>query len=253
MEVKVTITPREKEFDTLLKVFPPKPSNKFLPDWYKKQKFTTLPNTWANYEENEIGVKTTKNCPAIRDFLTKGITIPAWSDFILVKDGDNIQWNLTIQNSLSLENKPHLKVGEHSLEQTTPLELNNIANYGTLKLTSPYYFKTPPGYGLHFYDPFYNHRNNIRLLPGMVETDIWHEVNLPFEFVNDINNVDQERIYLKAGDPLFVVVPYLKETKINLDLKNYDSDFIDLHNENVVINNSISNNWHEFKKIKDEK
>jgi len=252
MDIDIEIIPRLKQFEQLLKLYPPTPSNKFLPEWYKKQKYSHLHNSWGTEDTINPVSKTIKNCPAVREYITDGIIIPAWTDLIIVKNGDTYKWNLTIGNSYSLANNDLLNITNHTNDQTEPLELNNINGYGTLKLTSPYFFKTPKGYGLQFYDPFYHHRNNIRLLPGKVESDIWHEVNFPFEFKDDFNKNNYERVYVKAGQPLLMITPYKKENKYNIVIKKYDQDFIDYQNNNNLINNTISNNWNDYKKIKNE-
>ena len=103
---------------------------------------------------------------------------------------------------------------------------------------------------MQFFDPFYNHRNNIRLLPGKVETDIWHEVNFPFEFIKDLNKQDTERLYVKAGDPLLQVVPYKKDIVTKLSLEEYSKDIDDIQSDNNLLSSSVSNDWFDYKKIK---
>jgi hypothetical protein len=131
------------------------------------------------------------------------------------------------------------------------MNLNTIHNYGVLKLFCPWYFSTPKGYGLSFRDAFYHHRRDIRLLPGMVETDIWHEVNFPFEFTQDITNKETKFI-VEAGEPLMIVTPYKKEQNIKLNINSYNEKFYYLQNKNTSKIFSLSNKWFNYKKFKDD-
>jgi len=251
MSVEIKIIPREKEYNTLLETYPPQLTNKFLPDWYKKQKYAHLSKGFGTEDTENHIPKTTKNCPAIREYVTDGITIPAWTDLICVKQDDKWSWNLSVQNSFSLKDNDTLIVGHHNEAQTNPMVLNNVEGYGTLKLHSPYFFVTPPGYGIQFYDAFYHHRNNIRLLPGKVETDIWHEVNFPFEFYAPMKEAG-DRLHVSAGEPLITLVPYKKDTKVELNLEPFSQDIFDKQNKNNMINNTVSNDWFDYKKLINE-
>ena len=131
------------------------------------------------------------------------------------------------------------------------MELNVIDGYGILKLMSPYSFETPNGYGLEFQDPFYHVRRNIKILPGKVETDIWHSVNFPFEFYQDLNKLNRKHIFIKAGEPLVICNLYKKEkNKINLELEKYSSKFqeevIDVQHIN---SKSVSQSWVDYKDL----
>ena len=186
-----------------MNLYPPVLANKFLPEWYKKQK---------SYKRGDINTSSifsawdkrqAKKCPAIQEVVTQGIVIPAWTDIHIVKN-DN-EWNGTIgvevyDNDIEYQNQNQI---EH-------MNLNAIDNYGILKLNSPYTFVTPSGYGMEFQDPFYHIRRNIKLLPGKVETDIWHSANFPFEFYEDLNKLDKKHIFIKAVDPLLICNPYKK-------------------------------------------
>tara|TARA_R100001086_G_C11789117_1_gene245714 strand:- start:211 stop:969 length:759 start_codon:yes stop_codon:yes gene_type:complete len=251
--IDIEIIPRIKDFEILLDTYKPVKANKFLPEWYKKQKYITMQSAWSDADDIDNIPKTIKNCPAVREYITDGIVIPSWTDIIINKKDEKYSWNITVQNSYSLKHNTLLTMDKHIIEQTKPLELNNIKNFGTLKLTCPYWFRTPKGYGLQFLDPFYNHRNNIRLLPGKVETDIWHEVNLPFEFNEDLSEIKNKKLLLKAGDPLLLVTPYKIKEKFNLKICEFSSEFNELQNKNNIINNSVSNNWNSYQSIKNEK
>tara|TARA_A100001515_G_scaffold3421_2_gene3449 strand:+ start:1627 stop:2382 length:756 start_codon:yes stop_codon:yes gene_type:complete len=239
--VDVTIFPKEKSFEPILELYPPQLASKFIPQWYKEK------NISKRFQVAERGLLYAKKCPAIKEILTTGIVIPAWTDIIFQKLPDGtVEWETMIGRNMSLpDDYPY--IGNHSPEQIKGMELNGINNYGILKLTPPYYFKTPPGYGLEFQDLFYHFRKDIRFLPGLVETDKWHEVNFPFEFYDDINIPDEKVIRVLAGSPLFLIKPFKLKEKLSVNVKSYDSELNRLQNKNNILLNSYSGVWNEFK------
>jgi len=85
------------------------------------------------------------------------------------------------------------------------------------------------------------------LLPGMVETDIWHEVNFPFEFLYNTKDIETEFI-IEAGEPLIMLKPYQKEIKYSLKVNKYNQDFFDRQLKNDISLFSKSHSWKSFKK-----
>ena len=257
--VEISIYPRTKSFEHLLKLYPPVLANKYLPEWYKEQKI------YYRYLEVQKGntidlpnerIRQIRQCPAIQDYITDGIILRSWSDLYVTKTIKNeYVWEMDIGNNGLMElPSPDWKwIDSHSYQQTTPLELNGIENYGVLKLISPYHFATPKGYGIEFTDPFYHHRRTIKLLPGKVETDKWHEVNFPFEFYFDLTKFTQKTVHIKAGDPLMLLKPYKINTdKIELKINDFNEEFIDKQLKNDILGFSVGGAWHRFKSKMEE-
>tara|TARA_Y100000389_G_C17419160_1_gene495603 strand:+ start:819 stop:1580 length:762 start_codon:yes stop_codon:yes gene_type:complete len=248
--MKVDIYPVYKEFQYLLELYPPKQANKFLPDWYKNQKI--VPIEQRVFDDKIMGAK---QCPAIQEDITNGIIIPAWSDvFLSLKEGVPT-WTVPIGNSIELDmygsnGKKFPWIETHPDVQIEGMNLHSTNGYGLLKFSSPYFFQTPPGYGIHFTDPFYHHRRSIKVLPGTVDTDIWHEVNFPFEFLYDIKKEDNfnDRYVIKAGDPLIMITPYKKSNeKIALNVNKYDEKFIAKRDKQSIEYYSMTHDWKKYK------
>jgi hypothetical protein len=223
-------------------------ANKFLPKWYKDRKpnYVTLDQSMVN----PLVTKHAKQCPAIQDYMIDGVVIPAWSDIIIVANHNGVaEWNISVGGSSSFDDT---FLANQNQKQITGMGLWDIENVGVLKLNTPYMFETPKGYGTHFYDPFYHHRNNIRLLPGRVETDLWHEVNFPFEFDNTNVPKESRLISVKAGEPLVVASVYKKSDKTKLNLHKYTEEKKYLYKHNNALSHSLSGNWHRTKKILNE-
>ena len=224
-----------------MNLYPPVLANKFLPEWYKKQK---------SYKRGDINTSSifsawdkrqAKKCPAIQEVVIQGIVIPAWTDIHIVKNDNEWNWTIGVEvydNDIEYQNQNQI---EH-------MNLNAIDNYGILKLNSPYTFVTPSGYGMEFQDPFYHIRRNIKLLPGKVETDIWHSANFPFEFYEDLNKLDKKHIFIKAGDPLLICNPYKKEkNKIDLQLEKYSDEQAEIIDKQIITYTSKSQSWVDYK------
>lgn len=247
--MKVQITARHEKLQPILDNFPPQLANRFLPEWYKKQKLEY--DFWDNPPD-------AKRCPGIRDYMTDGIIIPAWSDvhFLKLPNGD-IKWNINVANNPTIASLSDTLgkfewIQHQHHKQTVGMELNDVKNYGTLKLICPYLFKTEPGYGLEFSDPFYHHRRDVKVLPGRIETDIWHEVNFPFEFYDNINNFNKHALKITAGEPLIMVRPYkIAEEKIELETF-YNSDLMNKHHNQSIYYFGIGNDWKKYRGEKRE-
>jgi hypothetical protein len=250
--IPIEIRAKSEAHQMLLELYPPKLANKFLPEWYKKQKI---------YPKNEIPQqKELKNCPAIQDLITDGIIIPAWSDILIEKFASDsgglkdAKWEFQCTVGLSyaygsneewILNQPEIQFRGLEKEQ---FKLNIVSGYGALKLGTPYWFKTPPGYGIEFSDPFYHHRRNIKLFPGRVESDKWHETNFPFEFFTDADDVPSKQIIVRAGEPLMMLRPYKINEKVELVTHDFDLDFNKKQIKNSQVLASVTSDWNRYKK-----
>lgn len=259
--MNIDIYPAHKSYEPLLKNFPVVKASKFLPEWYKKNKINNFDITFRNNEyvslrdDSELRNKHAKNCPAIQEYITNGVVIPSWTDlYISVNKDGTVDWHMTYGDASNYfhDIKQPEFIAKHPQGQIRDMELNAVENYGLLKIVSPYYFKTDKGYGLEFFDPFYHHRRNIKLLPGIVETDIWHEVNFPFEFYYSPEFKREVSYHIKAGDPLIMARPVkLEKIKSNLELHNYNIDIAETQKDNVLLELSLSGNFNRFKNHKE--
>lgn len=239
---EINIYPKHKELEHLLDLYPPQPVNRFLPEWYKNQKSNSKESIYLEGKDAQA-----KRCPAIVEELTRGIVIPSWSDIYITKKKEEYFWQVTIGKRNELAHLPWIE--HQGFNQIIGMNLNTVKGYGILKLISPYLFSTPPGYGLYFKDPFYHHRRNVRLLSGYVETDIWHEVNFPFEFLVDVSNKENYSLSIKAGEPLLVIDTYKKDNTNELILNKYDEKFCNKQIKQGQHLYSISEDWNRYSKF----
>lgn len=192
---------RQENYAPFLELFPPQPSNKILPEWYKKLNRTFKMDT-------NLEGKTIKSCPAVQDILTAGFVIPLWSkfEFASVKDDNNFvvsqHWRFHAATATNEELKYHL--GSHSQEQIGDMGIKTTLDGAVLKLPLPYTIKVPKGYNIMYSDPFYHFRKDIRCLPGIVEADKWGQITFPFEAL-------KSNFIIEAGTPLVHCLVYKRE------------------------------------------
>ena len=228
-----------------MNLYPPVLANKFLPEWYKKQDSYKRGDINTSSIFDAWGHRQGRKCPAIQEIITQGIVIPAWTDVNIVKNGNTFKW--TVSQEVYEDGGD---IDYQNFHQIKGMNLNTIEGYGILKFISPYTFVTPKGYGLEFQDPFYHVRRNIKILPGRVETDIWHTANFLFEFYEDLNKFEKKHIFIKAGEPLLICNIYKKEKyKLDLQLENYNEKHQDVIDNQHITLKSVSQSWVDYKEI----
>ena len=208
--MKIEILPVKKEYEVLLDLYPPKIANKFLPDWYKKQKFIGHKEHHHNFWKGG-DLTGAKACPAIQDLVTTGFVIPLWANFYFttLDNGEQV-YEFTVVETV--QEPLNMHVSAHPKKQVADLDLQKNNEGQILKFQLPYWIKIPEGYNLLFTDPFYNFRKAIRCLSGIIEGDKWGTLAIPFEIL-------KPEFTIMAGTPLIHVYPVKRESK-KIDLIN---------------------------------
>ena len=201
---KIEFIPVRPEHNYVLNLAKPVPANQFLPEWYKKLKHHPVDPTDLNLKDNA------KGCPAIQDILTTGYIIPAWSWINIVQEHAGPR----VQHGVDSFFPQHELIGGHMPYQVEGVPVEQLASGGILKLHSPWRIYTSKGWGVLYSDPFWTEDRRIRLLPGLVRSDVYGSVNFPFE-INPPLEVG-ESVQILQGDPLIhvQVVPLDEETEL---------------------------------------
>lgn len=185
----------------LLEIAPPVPAGQMLPDWFQNMG-TDIPDYNAPFPRvgewiKEFTGHTIKKCPAVIDYLTEGYIIPLWSDILIQKIGDRIHWE---NNQLDIG-----IIEFHNFEQAPTYPYQGNDHRHPLKFISPWWFKTPPGWSTLFMAPQLHKQDNYTLIPGIVETDSFNQINFP-----GIWHTEGDTI-LKRGTPFLHVIPFKRE------------------------------------------
>ena len=185
--MKLEVTPIHKDLNWIADAFPIVPAKEAPPAWWKSIKRD------SNYETlSKSG--NIKTCPAIRDIVNYGYIMPSWSWIEFTKTQDDTFWQIG-QGPL-----PSAIQG-HSQEQIDGSPVTPLQRGGVFKLISAWQFKTPPGWGVIFNDPFWHYEDRpIKFLSGLVRTDAYGQVNFPFEINRPMQN--GEVLQITEGTPL---------------------------------------------------
>ena len=204
----------------------PKPASKFIPDWWKNT--PTVPTT---FNIDGVSFGNVKVCPAFPDYFNKGFIVPMWVDSFLFytdknEDGipewkwrtanDQFIWELHT-NEQYLNNVPHKFFGKES--------------YFIFKSRLPWYVFTPPGYSLYQLPPFFHFNEDFSAIPGVRNTDTYHEMNIQL-----VIHSKNKEIFIPRGTPLAHYIPFKREA-IDLEVRcatGEDTNLIAGHNLNFT-------------------
>lgn len=231
------------EFKTDVKglqdIAPIQKSSSFIPRWFKDIKdYIEIPAVHERNKRHYFGKKgstakqhtagTVKRCPAIIDLLTEGFIIPMWTDFLIQRDLEVLEWdNRSFAYGIEF----------HSKEQIKGWNLKKTDFPEAVKFVNPWRIYTPPGYSVLFMAPIYQFENRFTVLPGIVETDSYHHINFP-----SIWHTTKDAI-IERGTPFIQVIPFKRE---NWDIDVSQMTETDIENdarEKVELNTKFKNSY----------
>lgn len=191
----------------------PKPVSKVAPDWKSK-----LP---VHVTKGNDKGKTVRACPGIDDYLHLGYVIPLWADVILTRVRMDGAGRMAPDPN---GRKIHCRTAYgappfefHAIEQVKGAEpFEPIVPMDQLvKPQCPWFIKTPPGWSVLVL-PMYYHENQrkmpIQPLPGIINTDFWHQINTAckWEYLEPVMEI-------KAGTPLMHVIPFRRDDALDVE------------------------------------
>jgi len=185
----------------------PKPASKFIPDWWKNT--PTVPTT---FDMNTVSIGNVKVCPSFPDYFSKGFIVPMWVDSFLyyTENEDNIpEWKWKTANG-------QFSWSMHSKEQylnDVPHKFFGKESHFIFKSRLPWYVFTPPGYSLYQLPPFFHFNEDFSAIPGVRDTDLYHEMNIQI-----VIHSKNKEIFIPRGTPLAHYIPFKRET-IGLDVR----------------------------------
>ena len=173
--------------DGVDKVTPILPAKEFIPDWWKKVE------RFINKKHDQKG--TVRNCPSFPEYINQGFVVPLWCDLHITIKHDGFEWH-TPDKMFSFSSHSDVQFRDY-----LPQHMKDNTSM-VLKPSCPWRVKTPPGWSVWQLPMTYHYNPIFETLPGIIWSDIHHEINQQMlmrqygEFV------------IKRGTPLAMYVPY---------------------------------------------
>ena len=170
------------------KVVPIVPAKEYMPDWWKRVERMIDSNNMYNKG-------TIKNCPSMPEFLSQGFVVPLWCDLRLIIEHDKWRWESPHQQfSFTKHEDSQFRdwIPKHTKDNSSII----------LKPNCPWRIKTPPGWSVWQLPMFYDFNPIFEVLPGIIWTDIHHEINQQM-LIKKYGD-----FLIKRGTPLAMYVPY---------------------------------------------
>lgn len=178
----------------------PKPSYKFVPEWFKDM--PSFSNDEKYIGSNRNANLTIKRCVPFRDTLTSGYIIPIPYDIHISQENNNINHiNQSYCGKFEL-------IYKHDISQYFMYPIKEEYNSIILKWNNPWIIKTKKGWSTFFTSPMH-HDLPFTTLNGIVDTDKYPmTISFPFLIRKDFNGI------LKKGTPMIQCIPMKRETHV---------------------------------------
>ena len=217
----------------------PKPAKKCIPEWYKKLDKTVIPI----HPDPNLGVNqllSLKACPPIQDYICTGYILPTLCDMLFTKTGSMIDEGpeYVVNDKLSAIFK--------TIDYHSPLQVKGASfeTKTTYKFNAPWTIKTPKGYSCLFIRPFFSDTKGIEMIPAVVDTDVYHQINFPF-FLNR----KEESFTLPKDTPIVQVIPFKREAWKMYNEEEKEESFA----KKVAINLTVFNNLYRKLRINNKR
>jgi hypothetical protein len=214
---KILYIPYKKEAQ-LIQSFP-KPSIKYIPDWYKKILKYTKGDQKLKFPINSNNINVTiKRCVPFLDSLSEGYMFELEED-VYVEIVDNspfVRWRSS-----------DTVITTHTNEQFEGLPIPTEYYSLVFKWNNEWGIKTPKNYSIYFTHP--NNRIDLpfHTLSGVVDCDSFNiPVNFPFLLKKNFEGI------IPAGTPICQIIPIKNETWEH-EIFEYNEDYIYIKNKQV--------------------
>lgn len=199
----------------------PRRYSKTTPTWWKKMPFL----------ENNI-----KACPGLPDLFHSSFMVPMWCDIKIERDNENIYCQ-TPHEAFALE--------FHHNHQFLDYAPENIKKdvWAVIKPQSPWYVKTPKGYSSYQLPVFYNFNDDFSVLPGIIDTDNYHQIN-PQILIHS----NKDSIVIERGSPLMLIFPF-KRDSFGLEVREEsEKDLINTMKSIFIVKSKFSKGYNKNRK-----
>lgn len=199
----------------------PKLAKEYIPDWWKK-----TPTIKTEFTFNGALAGNFKSCPSFSDYFSKGYILPMWVDSYLFYNSEDQSWKWSVSDAnfswQTHANSQYLDYVDH--------KFLNKNSFFVFKTKIPWNIFTSKGYSLYQLPTFFHFNEDFSVIPGVRDTDVYHEINIQL-----LIHSDKKEIFIPRGTPLAQYIPFKREkTKFNVrEATKKDLFRINLHNLNL--------------------
>ena len=181
----------------------PKPAKDYIPEWWKEAPTIKTEKTWDGSIPGNMKV-----CPSFSDYFTKGYIVPMWVDSHLYCDSESGDWKWkTADGKFGWDihgNSQYLDYVDH--------KFLNKDSFFVFKIRLPWFVFTTKGYSLYQLPTFFHFNEDFSVVPGVRDTDVYHEMNIQL-----LIHSDKKEIFIPRGTPLAQYIPFKREkTRYNI-------------------------------------
>jgi len=185
------------EIEGLDKVAPVVPAKKFIPRWFKN-----ISSAGSCPQGGSLPIHSNiTRCPGFVDYFKNGYVVQMWCDLYFRFDSQNqtVTWE-TPDERFTLQFH-----GEHQFIDHLPIQAQKKI-ITVAKPFCPWHVKTSPGYSLYQLPMYYEYNEYFEVLPGIYESDKYHEINQQICILKDGEFV------IEQGTPLALYVPFKRQS-----------------------------------------
>jgi len=204
----------------------PKPAKHFMPKWFKDVPRTLTPEQQqVPGAINGLGISTVKTCPSFPDYFSLGYILPMWCDSIISYDENTKRFDWSTSSELFNWN---IHANSQFLDWSNAKFNGSPAKF-TFKPNCPWKIITPKGWSVLQLPLFYHFEQNWSAMPGVIDTDIIHEISQPVLY-----HGNGEQVQIDRGDPFVLYIPYERKSKLDLEIRYQTQKDEDLFNKTKV-------------------
>lgn len=176
----------------------PVPAKTFYPKWWKGVPFHS--------EMAELKDATTvKGCPALPDYFQQGFVLPMWADSTLEYDEETTMYRWDVGRA-GVPYTWSMHGNDQFLDHVPDANFQGDKARFIFKADCPWRLITPPGYSTLQLPMFYHYNAEFSVLPGVIRTDSYHELNQQL-----LIHKPNEKIFIPRGTPLVHYIPFKRE------------------------------------------
>jgi hypothetical protein len=181
------------EYEALPDVVPVEPGSRAMPTWWKNTP-AAIPGA-----DPHLHPGTVKVCPAFPDLYGTAYVLKLWCDVVFDYNGGKPRAKTSAPDLFNLSFHGS---GQFLAHAPQAAQRSVVA---VLKLDSPWYVRTSPGYSVLQLPLFYEFDPRFTLMPGVIRSDVHHFIN------QQLMIHARESFVLERGTPLAMYIPFRRE------------------------------------------